>query len=197
MVRLWILPQRKQQMLSKRWGRTKAVGPDNILIEIWRSLGEEGICWLTNLFNAILRSRKMPEEWRISTLIPIYKNKGDVQVCENYRGIKLLSHTMKLWERVIERRIRQETVIRENQFGFMPGKSTTEAIHIFRRLMEKYRERIKICIWCSSTQRKRMIAYHEASFGIASRVEVSHKDTLRQYWTCMTEYRPTFLHQWV
>ena len=96
-------------MLSKRWGRTKAVGPDNILIEIWRSLGEEGICWLTNLFNAILRSRKMPEEWRISTLIPIYKNKGDVQVCENYRGIKLLSHTMKLWERVIEIRIRRET----------------------------------------------------------------------------------------
>ena len=27
-----------------------------------------------------------------------------------------------------------------NQFGFMPGRSTTEAIHILRRLMEKYRE---------------------------------------------------------
>ncbi|XP_057532853.1 uncharacterized protein LOC130810734 [Amaranthus tricolor] len=38
---------------------------------------------------------------------------GDLQVCENYRGIKLLSHAMKLWERVIEKRIRRETVIRE------------------------------------------------------------------------------------
>src|ERR1043165_2131048 len=28
-----------------------------------------------------------------------------------------------------------------NQFGFMPGRSTTEAIHIIRRLMEKYREK--------------------------------------------------------
>ena len=55
----------------------------------------------------------MPEEWRISTLILIYKNKGNVQVYENYRGIKILNHTMKLWKRVIERRIRQE-VIREN-----------------------------------------------------------------------------------
>ena len=103
----------------KKTGRTKAVGPDNIPIEVWRGLGEEGIRWLTNLFNTILRTHRMPEEWRNSKLISLFKNKGDAQVCGNYRGIKLLSHTMKLWERVIERRIRQETMIRENQFGFM------------------------------------------------------------------------------
>ena len=125
----------------KKIGRTKTYEPDNIPIEAWRGLGEKGIRCLTNLFNVILRSSKMPEEWRISTLIPLYKNKGDVQVCGNYREIKLLSHTMKLWERVIEGRIRQDMVIRENQFGFMPGRSTIEAIHILRRLMEKYRER--------------------------------------------------------
>ena len=34
-------------------------------------------------------------------------------------------------------------MIRDNQFGFMPGRSTTEAIHVLRRLMEKYRERKK------------------------------------------------------
>ncbi|GKA74364.1 retrovirus-related pol polyprotein LINE-1 [Tanacetum coccineum] len=62
-------------------------------------------------------------------------------ICNNYRGIKLLGHTMKLWERVIERRLRRETRVSENQFGFMPGRSTTEAIHLLRNLMEKYRER--------------------------------------------------------
>ena len=50
---------------------------------------------------------------------------------------------MKLWERVIEKRIRQEIVIRENQFDFMPGRSTIKASHVLRRLMEKYRERKK------------------------------------------------------
>ena len=85
----------------------------------------------------------MPEEWRSSTLIPLYKNKGEAQVRRNYRGLKLHSHTMKLWERVIEKRIRQEAGIREHQFGFMPGRSTTEAIHVLRRLMEKYREKKK------------------------------------------------------
>lgn len=31
-------------------------------------------------------------------MILLYKNKGDIQNCNNYRGIKLLSHTMKVWE---------------------------------------------------------------------------------------------------
>ena len=35
-------------------------------------------------------------------MVPIYKDNGDVLECNNYRGIKLKSHTMKLWERMIE-----------------------------------------------------------------------------------------------
>nr|GEY18963.1 retrovirus-related Pol polyprotein LINE-1 [Tanacetum cinerariifolium] len=62
---------------------------------------------------------------------------------EAWRGIKLLSHTMKLWERVIERRLRRETEVSENQFGLMMGRCTMNAIHIIRSLMKKYRERQK------------------------------------------------------
>ena len=88
-------------------------------------------------------TNRMPDEWRKSILVPIYKNKGDIQSCSNYRGIKLTSHTMKLWERVIEYRLRLKTTISENQFGFMPGRSTMEAIYLLRRLMERYREKRK------------------------------------------------------
>jgi len=48
---------------------------------------------------------------------------------------------MKLWERVIEGRLRADIRISENQFGFMPGRSTMEAIHLICRLMEFYRDR--------------------------------------------------------
>ncbi|RZB42155.1 Ganglioside-induced differentiation-associated protein 2 [Glycine soja] len=123
----------------KRMSNGKAVGPDNIPIEVWKTLGDRGLEWLTKLFNEIMRSKRMPEEWRRSTLVPIYKNKGDIQNCANYRGIKLMSHTMKLWERVIERKLRKETQVTENQFGFMPGRSTMEAIYLLRRVMEQYR----------------------------------------------------------
>jgi len=56
-------------------------------------------------------------------------------------GIKLLSHTIKLWERVIEKRLRKDISITKNQFGFMPGRSTTEVIYLFRRLMGLYRDK--------------------------------------------------------
>ena len=68
----------------KKMDNRKAMGPDNIPIEVWKCLGGKGIVWLTKLFNEILKSKRMPGEWRRSTLIPIYKNKGDIQNCGNY-----------------------------------------------------------------------------------------------------------------
>jgi len=85
----------------------------------------------------------MPDEWGRSTLVPIFKNKGDIQSCTNYRGVKLMSHTMKQWERVIEHRLRGMTHITVNQFGFMPGRSTIEAIFLLRQVMERYMEQKK------------------------------------------------------
>ena len=95
---------------------------------MWRCLGDRAIVWLTKFFNLIFRSNKMPEELRRSILVPIFKNKEDAQSCTNYRGIKLMSHTMKLWERVIEHRLKRVTSVTQNQLGFMPGRSTMEAI---------------------------------------------------------------------
>jgi hypothetical protein len=85
----------------------------------------------------------MPDEWRWSILLPIFKNKGDVPSCTNYRGIKLMSHTIKLWARIIDHLLRGVTNITENQFGFMPGRSTMEAIFLIWKLMEICREQKK------------------------------------------------------
>jgi hypothetical protein len=76
---------------------------------------------ITKLFNTIFQSNKISDEWRRSILVPIFKNKGDIQSCINYRGIKLMSHTMNLWERVIEHRLRKLTIVFKNQFGCLGG----------------------------------------------------------------------------
>jgi len=39
---------------------------------------------------------------------------------------------------VIEQRLRKETRVTDNQFGFMPGRSTMEAIYLLRRVIERY-----------------------------------------------------------
>jgi len=90
----------------KKMKNGKAVGPDNLPIEVWKCLGEEGITFLCEMLNKICEEEHIPEAWRKSTLIPIYKNKGDIMSCGNYRGIKLISHSMKLYERTIEGRLR-------------------------------------------------------------------------------------------
>ena len=50
----------------------------------------------------------------------------------------MVSHTMKIWERIIDRRLREETGIREEQFGFIPGRGTTDAIFAVRHMIEKH-----------------------------------------------------------
>jgi hypothetical protein len=44
-----------------------------------------------------------------------------------------MSHTMKLWEKIIEHRLRGITYITKNKFGFMPGRSTMKAIFLIRQ----------------------------------------------------------------
>jgi hypothetical protein len=54
-----------------------------------------------------------------------------------------MSHTMKLWERIIEHRLRGVTNVIENQFGFLPERSTMEAIFLIRQLIERCKEQKK------------------------------------------------------
>ena len=45
-----------------------------------------------------------------------------------------------MWERIIEARLRDRVEISKEQYEFMPGKGTTDAMFVLRMLMEKYRE---------------------------------------------------------
>ncbi|XP_042487419.1 uncharacterized protein LOC122067642 [Macadamia integrifolia] len=63
----------KEALTKMKSGKTAS--PDDVPIEIWKSLGLSGVPWLTNLFNKIMSTRKMPDEWRRSFVNPIYKNK--------------------------------------------------------------------------------------------------------------------------
>ena len=89
----------------------KAVGSDEIPAEVWKCLGWFGVVTLCKLFNSIMITETIPSAWRDSILVPIFKEKGDIQECKNYRGNKLLMHTFKIWERVLDRRMRECTDI--------------------------------------------------------------------------------------
>ena len=52
----------------------KAVGPDDMPVEVWQCLGESALKFLTKLYNRTMESERMPEEWRDSVLIGRFRN---------------------------------------------------------------------------------------------------------------------------
>lgn len=132
----------------KRMKLGKATGPSEVSIEMITASGRIGIEVMLELCQRLLDGRGMPDEWKTSVVVPIYKGKGDVMSCDSYRGVKLLEHGMKVVERVLEKRLRALVNLDEMQFGFMPGKGTIDALFVLRRMQEEYREKEKKLYMC-------------------------------------------------
>ena len=71
-------------------------------LKIGKAAGGFGSRWMTDLINNIVKEGYIPDDWRKSILVPVYKGKGDPLVCGSYRAIKLLEQPMKVLERVLE-----------------------------------------------------------------------------------------------
>ena len=116
----------------------KAAGPSEVNMDVIIASGTFGVGVMKKLCQRVLDGEGMPEEWKTSVVVPIFKGKGDVMDCWACRGVKLLEHAMKIVERVLENRIRGLVMIDEMQFDFMPRKGTTHALFILRKMQEEF-----------------------------------------------------------
>jgi hypothetical protein len=53
----------------------------------------------------------MSHKLRRNILVSIFKNRWDIQSYTNYRDIKLMSHTMKFWEKLIDHHLGKLTIV--------------------------------------------------------------------------------------
>ena len=83
----------------------KATGPSEVSVGMIVASGEIGVKVMMQLCQHVLDGRGMPDEWKTSMIVPIFKRRGDVMSCGSYREVKLLEHAMKIIERVLERQI--------------------------------------------------------------------------------------------
>ena len=116
----------------------KAAGPSGIVVEMIKAAGDTGATMIRDLATAIIRDGKVPTDWEESFIVCLYKGKGDALDRGNYRGLKLTEQAMKILERIVDGLIRQVVSIDDSQFGFVPGRGTTDAIFVVRQLQEKY-----------------------------------------------------------
>ena len=78
----------------------KATGHTGVVSEIMKAAGGFGSRWMTDLINNIVKESCIPDDWRKSILVPVYKGKGDPLVCGLYISNKLLEQPMKVLESV-------------------------------------------------------------------------------------------------
>ena len=122
----------------KEMSNRKACGTDGLPIELFREASENIRVLLLDIINQSWLEGISPEEWGKQTICPFFK-KGDPTKCENYRGISLINHAAKLYERILEKRARAiiEPQLGEWQHGFRKNRGTSDMIFSIRQLMEK------------------------------------------------------------
>jgi hypothetical protein len=118
--------------------REKSPGPDGVHSALFKEGGEALVNGLTTFLRFIWTENKIPTEWSLSTIIPIYK-KGAKTSCENHRGISLVAVASKVLSGIILRRLLEyrESLIRENQAGFRPGRGCIDHIFTLRQVLEQ------------------------------------------------------------
>ena len=111
----------------------KSAGVDNIPSQLVQAGGEAMIDMLLIICNKIWQTGEWPPPWTQSLIITLPK-KGNLQLCQNYRTISMISHLSKVTLRVHLNRLKPqaEEIIKEEQAGFRAGRSTTEQMFSLR-----------------------------------------------------------------
>ena len=131
------------QKATQQLSSGKAPGDDGISPEIYKSGGVATANRLLEIVTQIWQEGEAVQDFRDATVIHLYKNKGERSVCDNHRGISLLSIAGKILMRVILNRLSKHVakigLIPESQCGFVQGKSTADSSFSLQQLQEKCR----------------------------------------------------------
>lgn len=116
----------------------KAGGKTGILPELIKYGGAELWDRILDLVKMVWEEEAVVRDWKDATIIPIPK-KGNLQVCDNWRGISLLDVVGKLFARVIQERLQviAEEILPESQCGFRKSRGCVDMIFVARQLVEK------------------------------------------------------------
>lgn len=132
---------------TKSLKNNKSAGADNIVNEHLKNTLDIMLPIYKQLFNLILDRGIVPTNWTLGTILPIYKNKGDKLLPENYRPITLVSCLGKLFTALINARLNKyaekHETISSCQAGFRKGFSTADNLFIINNLIDLIRSKKK------------------------------------------------------
>ena len=123
----------------RRIKSAKSPGPNCLVGEIYKHAPYILRMYLLNHFNLCFSQSQVPESWLFSEVVVIVKNyTKDTRSLSNYRPISLTNVSYKIFASMTQSRFASllDSRVRPTQFGFRKNCSTTQPIHILRRLLE-------------------------------------------------------------
>ena len=89
---------------------------------------------LTKLFNKCLKESSFPDCWKVSSVVPVFKNAGERSTAKNYRPVSLLSVVSKVFEKFVNNRIVDHLekcgLFSDFQYGFRSSRSTADLLKV-------------------------------------------------------------------
>ena len=123
----------------KKLKRKKSLGPDDIPNETFIEANKKTRDIFREAFNRIHVKDEIPKSWQLGHILRLYKGKGTKGKCSNERGITLASNPGKVFERIINERVKKEVQLTEAQAGGIPGNATCDHLIIIDQTIEEIR----------------------------------------------------------
>ena len=124
------------QQRNKKTEKEKSLGPDRIPNEVFIEGTQETRKILKAMIEKAREAEKIPQAWEEGEIIRLCKGKGTKGKCSNERGITLASNVGKVYERIINERIKKQLQITKAQAGGKPGSSTADHLIILKEAIQ-------------------------------------------------------------
>ena len=132
---------------------------DNIPAELVQAGGETMIDVLTEICNKIWRTGEWPTPWTQSLIITLPK-KGNLQLCQNYRTISLISHSSKVMLKVILNRLKpQAEELLKNRLGSEQEEAPQNRSSALESCVKSTSNISRICTMSSLISKKPLTEY--------------------------------------
>ena len=110
----------------------RASCPDCIPVVVLKNYEPELSYILAKLFNKCLKESCFPDCWKVSSVVPVFKNNGDRSTAKNYRPVSLLSVFTRVFEKLVNNRIVDHLekcgLFSDFQYGFRSSQSTADLL---------------------------------------------------------------------
>ena len=125
----------------KKPKRKKSLGPDELPNEIFIEADQETRNILCDIIREVHTKEKIPHSWLEGEIKRLYKGKGVKCKCSNERGITLASNYGKVYERIMNERIKKEVYITKAQGGGITGNATVDHLIVLKEAIRQIRKR--------------------------------------------------------